>query len=33
MNIGLIDVDGHNFDFKDFRPRKGFTCSEYFKEK
>ena len=37
-NIGLIDVDGHankkqkfvTCDFKDFRPRKGFKCKEYF---
>lgn len=38
MNIALIDVDGHAnkkqmffvCDFKDFSPRKGFTCKEYF---
>ena len=32
-NIGLIDVDGHNFpDFADFMPRKGFKCSEYLEQ-
>lgn len=35
MKIGLVDVDGHNLalENKDFQPRKGFTCNEYFKDR